>query len=133
MSPSEKMEERLIRKLKEWLIQIFEQLHKVAKLFDLNNSINLYQENLNFFKKQIEDTSLTLSGKFLDRLFEVSNIKELGLSLARDHKADLEKAKFNNLDEKTFQLEVSESLIRQRKLESLSQEKFSTFLKNYFN
>ena len=119
--------------LKEWLMQIFEQLHKVAKLFDSNNSINLYQENLLFFKKQIEDPSLTLSGKFLDRLFKASNIKELGLSLARDHKAELEKEKFNNLDEKTFQLEVCESLMRQRKLESLSQEKFSTFLKNYFN
>ena len=41
--------------------------------------------------------------------------------------------KFNNLDERTFELEVDESLIRQRKLEELSQETFSTFLKNYFN
>jgi glutamate--cysteine ligase len=121
------------RSVKEWGIEIFEDMQKVAELLDNAHGIDKYTQALINEQKKLIDPSLTPSAKLLDCVVnQEKSLTKIALQQAQDYRQQLLDRDYQVYSELYFTEAAKKSHQEQKVIESSDQLDFDSFLSDYF-
>ena len=119
--------------LKDWALEIFDDLMLIAELLD--NDGNSYSASINSARKKILSNEETLAQKVIDSIHnEKSTVGEFGTFLGNKYKNYYSNIHPAQNDEwNTLEKEASNSIDKQKILESESEISWNDYVDNYYN
>ncbi|RQM69816.1 glutamate--cysteine ligase, partial [Aeromonas jandaei] len=119
--------------LKEFGLQLFDELAQVAELLDRCCGRHHYRKTLAEHREKLLDPELTYSARILkDLLASGEDNGCFGDKLATRYREQLLAAELQYWDEAYFAGEAKDSLIKQRERERSDSQSFDDFLADYF-
>jgi glutamate--cysteine ligase len=121
------------KSVKDWGIEIFSEMAKVAELLDNAHDDNKYAQALLNEQKKLTDPSLTPSAKLLDCVVnQDKSLTKIALQQAQDYRQKLLDSDYQVYSEAYFAEAAVKSLEEQKNIEESDQLDFDTFLSDYF-
>jgi glutamate--cysteine ligase len=121
------------KSVKDWGIEIFSEMAKVAELLDNAHGDDKYAQALLNEQKKLTDPSLTPSAKLLDCVVnQDKSLTKIALQQAQDYRQKLLDSDYQVYSEAYFAEAAVKSLEEQKNIEESDQLDFDTFLSDYF-
>jgi glutamate--cysteine ligase len=121
------------KSVKDWGIEIFSAMEKVAELLDNAHGVDKYAQALSNEQKKLTDPSLTPSAKLLDCVVnQDKSLTKIALQQAQDYRKKLLDSDYQIYSEAYFTEAATKSLEEQKNIEDSDALDFDTFLSDYF-
>jgi glutamate--cysteine ligase len=121
------------KSVKDWGIELFSEMEKVAKLLDNAHGGEKYAQALLNEQRKLTDPSLTPSAKLLDCVVnQGKSLTKIALQQAQDYRQKLLDSDYQIYSETYFTEAAVKSLEDQKNIEDSDQLDFDTFLSDYF-
>lgn len=119
--------------LKDWGNELTVELRKVASLLDEANHTTLYSLAVNEQHEKFSNPDITPSGKWLQTLLDKQmDNSELGMSLAKQYKADAQNRDYSLISKADFEKEALSSTQALTEIDAASDGDFTQFVNDYF-
>ncbi len=121
------------KSVKDWGIEIFSAMEKVAELLDNAHGVDKYAQALSNEQKKLTDPSFTPSAKLLDCVVnQDKSLTKIALQQAQDYRKKLLDSDYQIYSEAYFTEAATKSLEEQKNIEDSDALDFDTFLSDYF-
>ncbi|CAM2842395.1 glutamate--cysteine ligase [Vibrio rarus] len=118
--------------LQQWVHRIFDQFEQIAKVMDEANNGHDYQDVCNELRQWIDEPELTLSGKMLAQVKELGGNGRFGMHLGTQYQEQYNQHQYSVYSAAVMDKEVSDSVVKQQKIEAADTLGFEQYLKEYF-
>ncbi|WP_448563491.1 glutamate--cysteine ligase [Thalassotalea ganghwensis] len=122
------------KSVKQWGLELLEEMSAIAILLDKANKSTKYQSALLLEKDKLIDPSLTPSAKLVKYLVEEDgSLSQLALANAKQYRDELTQRNYQLFDREYFIAQAQCSVKEQQSIESADTLNFDDFLTQYFN
>jgi glutamate--cysteine ligase len=116
----------------DWAGELFTEFRKVASLLDEATQDKDYASVIESEWKKVLDPSLTLSGRWLDRLKKQGDNGVVGAELAQEYGRKISEYKYEYTQFEDFVEAAKTSIAAQKELEASDTVPFDEFIRDYF-